>query len=402
MEQVSKRFMNWASILEPQARQQAEDTASMPFIYPHLALMPDAHHGKGATVGSVIPTLGAIMPAAVGVDIGCGMIAWRTQFTAEDMRSRGNLATLRESIEKTVPLSAGNYNTAVYDKGTARRITELEIKDGAESADAISPDWRMQLGTLGSGNHFIEVSLDEQDRVWLFLHSGSRGVGNRLAMKHIKVAGHLCEKWWISLPDPDLAYLVEGTDEFWSYIRDLRWAQHFALLNRAEMMDRVADCLTAWSDEEVQQAEAVNCHHNYTEQMDGELARQWDRRDRKHRGMHIWLSRKGAIDASAGRPGLIPGSMGTASYVVEGKGNKLSLNSSPHGAGRNFSRRVARETFTREQLDAAMEGIEWGRSDAFLDEIPGAYKPIDQVMADAADLVSIRHTLRQIVNVKGD
>ena len=238
--------------------------------------------------------------------------------------------------------------------------------------------------------------------MWLFLHSGSRGVGNRLAMKHIKVAQHLCQKWWISLPDPDLAYLVEGTDEFWSYIRDLRWAQHFALLNREEMMDRVAGCLSAWIDEPVQRLEAVNCHHNYTEQMDGELARHWDRGSRSRKGQHIWLSRKGAIDASKGRPGLIPGSMGTASYVVEGLGNKLSLNSSPHGAGRNFSRRVARETFTREQLDAAMEGIEWRHTDAFLDEIPGAYKPIDTVMADAADLVEIRHTLRQIVNVKGD
>jgi tRNA-splicing ligase RtcB len=402
MEHVSKKFFNWASILEPQARQQAENTASMPFIYPHLALMPDAHHGKGATVGSVIPTLGAIMPAAVGVDIGCGMIAVRTQFTAEDMKRRGELGSLREAIEQAVPLSAGNYNTAYYDDGTRKRMDELEGKDGALSAEVISPEWRMQLGTLGSGNHFIEVSLDEQDRVWLFLHSGSRGVGNRLAMKHIKVAQHLCQKWWISLPDPDLAYLVEGTDEFWSYIRDLRWAQHFALLNREEMMDRVAACLSYWTGQPVQQVEAVNCHHNYTEEMDGELARYWDRGGRSRKGQHVWLSRKGAIDASVGRPGLIPGSMGTASYVVEGLGNKLSLNSSPHGAGRNFSRRVARETFTREQLDAAMEGIEWGRSDAFLDEIPGAYKPIDQVMADAADLVEIRHTLRQIVNVKGD
>lgn len=401
MEQVTRKFFNWASILEPQARQQAENTASMPFIFPHLALMPDAHHGKGATVGSVIPTLGAIMPAAVGVDIGCGMIAVRTQFTAEDMKRRGELGALREAIEHAVPLSAGNYNKAYYDDGTRKRIDELESKDGALSAEVISPEWRMQLGTLGSGNHFIEVSLDEQDRVWLFLHSGSRGVGNRLAMKHIKVAQHLCQKWWISLPDPDLAYLVEGTDEFWSYIRDLRWAQHFALLNREEMMDRVAGCLTKWIGEPVQQQEAVNCHHNYTEQAPHDVLRHWKRSDSERRG-HVWLSRKGAIDASRGKPGLIPGSMGTASYVVEGLGNKLSLNSSPHGAGRNFSRRVARETFTREQLDAAMEGIEWRHTDAFLDEIPGAYKPIDTVMADAADLVEIRHTLRQIVNVKGD
>jgi tRNA-splicing ligase RtcB len=400
MEHVSKRFFNWASILEPQARQQAENTASMPFIYPHLALMPDAHHGKGATVGSVIPTLGAIMPAAVGVDIGCGMCAVRTQFTANDMRRR-NLADLREAIERAIPLSAGNYNTELYDDETKRRVGELFMKDGSQFAETIAPNWNMQLGTLGSGNHFIEVSLDEQDRVWLFLHSGSRGVGNKLAMKHIKIAQHLCERWWISLPDPDLAYLVEGTDEFWAYMRDLRWAQHFALLNREEMMHRVIGCLAGWAGEDVDQVEAVNCHHNYTEEMSGDLLKHWRTRSAGRYG-HIWLSRKGAIDATAGRPGLIPGSMGTASYVVEGLGDKLSLNSSPHGAGRNFSRRVARETFTREQLDAAMEGIEWGRSDAFLDEIPGAYKPIDQVMADAADLVEIKHTLRQIVNVKGD
>jgi tRNA-splicing ligase RtcB (3'-phosphate/5'-hydroxy nucleic acid ligase) len=400
-EQVTKRFYSWASILEPQARAQAERTASMPFIHPHLALMPDAHHGKGATVGSVIPTLGAIIPAAVGVDIGCGMIALRSQFTAEDVRRRGDLAGLRKAIETVIPVSAGNYNTAIFDDGTEKRIAELEAMESADSARAVAPDWRFQLGTLGSGNHFIEVSLDELDRVWLFLHSGSRGVGNKLAMKHIKIARQLCERWWIPLPDPDLAYLVEGTGEFWAYIRDLRWAQHFALLNRAEMMDRVAGCLAAWMDLPVRHEEVIQCHHNYTEQMSPDLVKYWRSRPADRYG-HVWLSRKGAIDASKGKPGLIPGSMGAASYVVEGKGNKLSLNSSPHGAGRSFSRSAARKAFTREQLDAAMKGIEWGRSDAFLDEIPGAYKPIDQVMADAADLVEVKHTLRQIVNVKGE
>jgi len=211
---------------------------------------------------------------------------------------------------------------------------------------------------------------------------------------------HLCQKWWISLPDPDLAYLVEGTDEFWGYIRDLRWAQHFALLNRDEMMQRVIDCIGAWADAPVESSEVVNCHHNYTEQMSQDLLERW--RPPRDRHGHVWLSRKGAIDATEGKPGLIPGSMGTASYVVTGKGDRLSLNSSPHGAGRNYSRSAARKTFTREQLDASMEGIEWGRSDAFLDEIPDAYKPIDQIMADAADLVEIKHALRQIVNVKGD
>jgi len=389
MEQLSKRLMNWASVLEDQTRAQAERTAQMPFIFPHVALMPDAHLGLGATVGSVIPTLRAIIPAAVGVDIGCGMIAVRTQFTAAQVAANGPLAPLRQAIERSVPLSAGKYNRGLYDGGTKERIAELEALEGADSADQIAGNWRLQLGSLGSGNHFIEVSLDEDDRVWLFLHSGSRGVGNKLANKHIKIARAQCEKWWIPLPDADLAYLPEQTAEFWAYIRDLRWAQHFALLNRAEMMARVIGCLEDWMGAAVDASETVNCHHNYTVQ-------------EEHFGQQVWLSRKGAIDASAGRPGLIPGSMGTRSYVVSGKGNRVALNSAPHGAGRAFSRSAARKSFSRADLDAAMTGIEWRRTDAFLDEIPAAYKDVDQVMADAADLVEVRHTLRQIVNVKGD
>jgi tRNA-splicing ligase RtcB len=361
----------------------------MPFIFPHLALMPDAHLGQGATVGSVIPTAGAIIPAAVGVDIGCGMIAVRTQFTAAEVRKRAGLAALREAIERAIPLSAGKYNAASYSSQTQDRIAMLEQRDGADSAERIAPNWRLQLGSLGSGNHFIEVSLDEQDRVWLFLHSGSRGVGNKLAQRHIKIAQELARKWWIPLPDPDLAYLVEDTREFWAYLRDLRWAQQFALLNREEMMHRVVGCVQDWIGQDVQAAETINTHHNYTER-------------ETHFGQEVWLSRKGAIDGSAGVPGLIPGSMGTRSYVVTGKGSRLALNSAPHGAGREYSRSAARKTFTRNQLDAAMAGIEWRRTDAFLDEIPGAYKDIDVVMQDARDLVEIRHTLRQIVNVKGD
>ena len=389
MEQISKRLMNWASILEDSTREQAQRTAAMPFVFPHVALMPDAHLGKGATVGSVIPTLGAIIPAAVGVDVGCGMIAVRTQFTAGDMKSRGDLAALRQWVERSIPLSAGRYNKSLYSTQTAGRVEVLELRDGAESAEAIAPNWRLQLGSLGSGNHFIEVSLDQDDRVWLFLHSGSRGVGNKLAQRHIKVAQTLARKWFIALPDPDLAYLVEGTDEFWAYLRDLRWAQHFALLNREEMMHRVVDCVQGWIGRDVRASETVNTHHNYT-------ARE------THFGQEVWLSRKCAIDAAAGVPGLIPGSMGTRSYVVAGKGNRLALNSAPHGAGREYSRSAARKKFTRAQLDTAMEGIEWRRTDAFLDEIPAAYKPIDVVMEDARDLVEIRYTLRQVVNVKGD
>src|SRR6266704_3093499 len=299
MEQISKKLMNWASILGDKARAQAERTAAMPFVYPHVALMPDAHLGKGATVGSVIPTLGAIMPAAVGVDIGCGMIALRTQFTGEDARARGDLAALREAIERAIPLSAGRYNGRIYGEQTTARMTELETREGADSAE------------------------------------------------------------------------------------------HIALLNREEMMHRVADCASDWFCRAVESAETVNTHHNYTER-------------ETHFGKEVWLSRKGAIDASPGKPGLIPGSMGTRSYIVTGKGNRLALNSSPHGAGREYSRSAARKAFSRAQLEAAMAGIEWRRTDALLDEIPGAYKDIDVIMEDAKDLVEIRHVLRQIVNVKGN
>jgi tRNA-splicing ligase RtcB len=392
MEQITRRFMNWASILEENTRAQAQMTSEMPFIHPHLALMPDAHLGKGATVGSVIPTLGAIIPAAVGVDIGCGMIAVLTQYNDQDIKGL-NLRTLREGIEQAIPLSAGNYNTAFYATHTENRVKALGEKAdniGLSTKDYFAKNWDLQLGTLGSGNHFIEVSLDEQDRVWLFLHSGSRGVGNKIAQHHIKVAQALCTKWWIDLPDPDLAYLVEGTDEFWAYIRELRWAQDFALQNRAEMMDRVVNVFDEWiGDEPVRRLDEINCHHNYTTK-------------EKHWGKEVWLSRKGAIDASEGTPGLIPGSMGTRSYVVVGKGNALSLNSSPHGAGREYSRARAKKTFTADDLKTAMAGIEYRDTDAFIDEIPQAYKDIDVVMEDAKDLVEVRHTLRQIVNVKGD
>ena len=389
MEKLAPRIYSWASVLEEKTRAQAVMTATMPFIHPHLALMPDAHLGKGATVGSVIPTLGAIMPAAVGVDIGCGMMAVRTGLTKDAVLGRGDLPKLREHIEQAIPLSAGKYNQAIYGEGTKAKIADLEAKDGAASAEAIAPNWRLQLGSLGSGNHFIEICLDEEDHVWLFLHSGSRGVGNKLAQKHIRKAQELCKKWWIQLPDPDLAYLVEGTHEFWDYIRDLRWAQHFAKLNRQEMMQRLGDAVDWWLRAPFEWLEVVHCHHNYTMQ-------------EEHFGKKVWLSRKGAIDASAGTRGLIPGSMGTRSYVVTGKGNKMSLNSSPHGAGREYSRSAARRQFTMAELERAMEGIEWRRTDAFLDEIPGAYKDVEVVMRDAADLVQVDHTLRQILNVKGD
>ncbi len=388
MQKINDRLINWASLVEEQTLAQAVKASAMPFIFPHIALMPDAHLGKGATVGSVIPTLRAIIPAAVGVDIGCGMVAVRTQYHRDQLPA--GLSLLRTAIEAAVPLSAGSYNTALTD--TARtRIDELAAQAGKAGFEPghYAGNWELQLGTLGSGNHFIEVCADETGDVWLFLHSGSRGVGNKIAAHHIQVAQAAMTRWWISLPDPDLAYLAEGTDEFWAYIRQLRWAQNFALANRDEMMDRVVACFAAFVGGDVDQLERVQCHHNYTEQ-------------ETHFGRSVWLSRKGAINAAAGVAGLIPGSMGDASYVVVGRGNPVALNSAPHGAGRAYSRSKARKTFTRSQLREAMQGIEFRDTDAFLDEIPAAYKPIDTVMADAAELVEVRHTLRQLVNVKGD
>jgi tRNA-splicing ligase RtcB len=393
MQEISPKLMNWASILEDQTRAQAELTARMPFIHPHLALMPDAHLGLGATVGSVIPTLGAIIPAAVGVDIGCGMIAVRTQHSLDGLPD--DRSTVRKAIERAVPVNAGAANKAVDRDHTKARLARLRDLAGQADFDpsTYAARWELQLGTLGSGNHFIEISVDELDRVWLFLHSGSRGVGNKIAQKHIAMAREICARQGVDLPHRDLAYLEEGTPEFDAYIREMRWAQTYALLNREEMMDRVVACFEQWvggrGEHTVERVEEINCHHNYTEQ-------------ETHFGELVWLSRKGAISAEQGRDGLIPGSMGTASYVVRGKGDRMSLNSAPHGAGRNFSRTKARKTFSQEQLREAMTGIEYRDSAAFIDEIPAAYKDIDQVMADAADLVEVRHVLRQVVNVKGD
>lgn len=389
---LAPKCISWASMLDENAKEQAIRSSSMPFVFPHLALMPDAHLGKGATVGSVIPTLGAIIPAAVGVDIGCGMIAVKTAFTVTEVRAAAPLVGLRTRIERLIPLSAGHHNRTL-DVGPHTHSYLAELTDLAERAGfdptRYGRNWRLQLGSLGSGNHFIEVTTDETDTVWLFLHSGSRGVGNRIAQQHIGVAQRYAEKNWIRLPDRDLAYLVEDTPEFDAYIAELGWAQRFALLNRREMMDRVELAFAEHMGAPVAPVETIQCHHNYTVR-------------ETHGGKQVWLSRKGAIDAHDGVDGLIPGSMGTASYVVRGKGNAVALHSSPHGAGRQHSRTAARKLFTRDQLRARMAGIEYRDTDAFIDEIPDAYKSIDVVMKDAADLVEIRHTLHQLVNVKGN
>ncbi|HEV7907434.1 MAG TPA: RtcB family protein [Pseudonocardiaceae bacterium] len=322
----------------------------------------------------------------------CGMVAVKTQSFEADFRDNPRpLSELREAIERAIPLSKHGYNTELTESAAERVewLAKRAVEQFGSTPGKYAPNWELQLGSLGTGNHFIEVTVDEDGQVWLFLHSGSRDIGKRIAEHHITVAQKQCERRFVDLPDPDLAYLVEGDGEFWSYMNELSWAQEFALLNREEMMDRVLACVTDWLDQHVQVTEEINCHHNYTVR-------------ETHFGESVWVTRKGAIEAAEGVPGLIPSSMGTPSYVVEGKGNRLALNSAPHGAGRNVSRRAARDTFSHEQLREAMRGIEYRDTAAFIDEIPAAYKDIDQVMADAADLVEVRHTLRQIVNVKGD
>lgn len=376
-------FLPWESI-EPEAKTQIENISQMSFVFKHVAVMPDCHVGKGATVGTVIATDGAIIPAAVGVDIGCGMVAVRTSLQKEQFS--GKLPLIRQGIERRIPLGAGYYNSKIHPS-TQERISVLE-KEAIFSPDEISGNWRMQLGSLGSGNHFIEVLVDENESTWVVLHSGSRGVGNKIAQKHIDIAKELMKKNLISLKDPDLAYLPEGTLEFNNYISQLHWAQHFALLNREEMMERVLEELRH-SVGELTELERINCHHNFTQK-------------ENHFNKNVWLTRKGAISAREGERGITPGSMGTAVYLVSGLGNPMSFNSAPHGAGRRFSRGTARKTFTMEQLEKSMEGIEWRKTNKFLDEIPGAYKDINEVMDNSKELVKVDHTLHQLLNVKGD
>ena len=387
---IGPNVLSWlpADQIEESAMRQIENLSRMPFIFKHVAVMPDCHFGMGATVGSVIPTNHAIIPAAVGVDIGCGMIAVKTPLTRDDLPR--DLSDIRKAVEHQVPLSAGHYNRSI--KKTARpRIEQLEAKaaelDRLDFYDKLDRNWRKQLGSLGSGNHFIEVVLDEEGYAWAFLHSGSRGVGNRIATHHIGIAKKLMEKWYIDLPDRDLAYLVEDTPEFDDYMADLDWAQEFALLNREEMMERIIRLLQHRCGD-FDEVERIQCHHNFTKR-------------EHHFGRNILVSRKGAIEAREDQLGLIPGSMGTRSYVVRGKGNRASFNTAPHGAGRRLSRNKARSFFTMDDFDRDMEGIEVNRSEAFLDELPGAYKDIDLVMEQSDDLVEIVHTFRQIVNVKG-
>jgi tRNA-splicing ligase RtcB len=384
-------FLPWHSI-EAAAQQQILNTAAMPFVFKHVAVMPDCHYGKGATVGTVLPTDGAIVPAAVGVDIGCGMIAVRTPLKRSDIAEP---RALRSAIEHRIPMSAGKNNHRLTESAAERVATLENLAAGTRATpDQYDKGWRLALGTLGGGNHFIELAEDTNGDVWATLHSGSRGVGNKIGNHYIRVAQDLCKKMRIALPDRDLAYLPEDHPAFAAYLRDLNWAQQFALMNRNEMMDRVMAALAAAVHGREQGAvglelQRINCHHNFTQK-------------ERHFGREVWVTRKGAIQARTGMWAMIPGSMGTNSYIVVGKENAMSFHSAPHGAGRRYSRTKARSLFNMSDLSHAMEGIEYRHSKVLLDEIPSAYKDIDQVMANAKDLVEVKQVLKQFINIKGD
>jgi RNA-splicing ligase RtcB len=386
---VNDKLISWASDIEPDTLRQAEKTARLPIVAGHVALMPDAHIGIGATVGSVIPTEGAVIPAAVGVDIGCGMSAAELDLTAGDLPD--SLEPLLGRIARVIPAGVGQG----HDEGSRKAWAWF---DAHKPATELTPDRNAkvvkQLGSLGSGNHFVEVCLDERDVVWVVLHSGSRGIGNQLAQAHIAKARRLAVDLELRLEDPDLAYFLEHGDErheqaFRAYIADMLWAQDYARLNRDLMMDRALREVLAFVGHG-REVGRINCHHNFTQR-------------EVHDGRELWITRKGAIKADVGDLGVIPGSMGTRSYIVAGKGNEASWTSCSHGAGRRYSRTKAKKLFTTDDLAAQMKGKVWlsDRAGSLVDEIPSAYKDIDQVMADQTDLVEIRHTLHQVLNYKG-
>lgn len=381
--------------VEDEARRQLANAARLPVVFKHVAAMPDVHFGIGATVGSVIPTVKAIIPAAVGVDIGCGMIASRTTLTAEDLPD--NLAPLRAAIERAVPHGRA---PGARDPGAWHRTpgavdtawSQLEPEFTALCRDypkLAKTNHHNHLGTLGGGNHFIEVCLDEQGYVWFMLHSGSRGVGNAIGTMFIELAKQDALRSNANLPDRDLAYFEEGSRYFGDYVRAVGWAQKFARLNREVMMRRVIEAAKTVIRKNFQaHIEAVNCHHNYVQQ-------------ETHFGQEVFVTRKGAVSARAGELGIIPGSMGARSYIVRGKGNPDSFMSCSHGAGRTMSRGEAKRRFTLADHRAATEGVECRKDKDVIDETPAAYKDIDAVMAAQADLVDVVHTLKQVVCVKG-
>jgi tRNA-splicing ligase RtcB len=382
--------------VEAEAREQLARTARMPFIFRHLAVMPDVHLGKGSTVGSVIPTRSAVIPAAVGVDIGCGMMAAKTTLTASDLPD--NLGGVRSAIERAVPhgRSPGRRDRGAWGDSPPAAVDAAWANLADDFARLVErhavlarTNNRMHLGTLGTGNHFVEVCLDECDAVWIMLHSGSRGVGNAIGSYFIELAKEDMRTWMINLPDQDLAYLPEGTAHFDEYVEAVEWAQNFARANRDVMMRAAVRALAGVIAKPFEAyVEAVNCHHNY-------VARE------HHFGEDVLVTRKGAVSARTGELGIIPGSMGARSFIVRGRGNAESFTSCSHGAGRKMSRTEARRRFTLEDHRAATTGVECRKDEAVIDETPAAYKDIDAVMAAQAELVEIVHTLKQVVCVKG-
>lgn len=383
--------------VEDVAKQQLRNLASMPFIHKHIAAMPDVHWGMGATVGSVIATKGAIIPAAVGVDIGCGMMAQRTTLTASDLPD--NLLALRTAIESRIPHGRTN-NGAPGDRGAwgdpqsgaaldAHMIGLDAIVSKHPKIAQAAARARSHAGTLGTGNHFIEVCLDESQRVWIMLHSGSRGIGNRIGSHFIELAKQDMRRWFINLPDADLAYFPQGSENYGDYRQAVHWAQGFARINRELMMAAALEALAEAVPKPFDcDCAAVNCHHNYVS-------------EERHFGENVLVTRKGAVKADTGDLGIIPGSMGAKSFIVRGKGNRDSFHSCSHGAGRSMSRTEARKRFTVEDHVKATEGVECRKDAEVIDETPMAYKDIDAVMAAQSDLVEVVHTLRQVVCVKG-
>ncbi len=360
------------------------NVSRLPCLFKHIALMPDAHLGIGSLVGSVIATKDAVIPATVGVDIGCGMMAVKTPFESGILD--GKMKALRHSIERTIPVGFNWHKEPLDESSEWTRWSEFgELHSGVRDR---KPKAMRQLGTLGGGNHFVEVCLDTENRVWLMLHSGSRGIGNEIATRHIETAKklHLLNE----LPDPNLAYFVQGSNEFRNYWRDLGWAQSYAMKNREIMMKRLLYQFNRMFNkgEEFAPEITVNCHHNYVA-------------IEKHYGEEVYVTRKGAINAERGLYGIIPGSMGAKSFITKGLGNPESFNSCSHGAGRSMSRTQAKKTFTREDLEAQTEGVECRKDKGVIDEIPGAYKDIDTVMKNQQDLVEIVAELKQVVCVKG-
>jgi len=383
----------WTGELEPQARRQLENVARLPIVHGHVAAMPDVHAGIGATVGSVIPTKGAIVPSAVGVDIGCGVNAVRPSLTAKDLPE--SLTRIRGAIEAAIPVGFDMHRGVNGERKRAARdlapellrIIERNPKLATMQKD-IRETWVRQLGTLGGGNHFIEVCLDESQDVWVMLHSGSRGIGNVIGRYFIERARREMEKSDTHLPDRDLAWLAEGTAAFEEYVEAVHWAQDYAIENRREMMRAVLAAIEPHLPPFRVVGEAINCHHNY-------VARE------HHFGENLLVTRKGAIRAGAGDMGVIPGSMGARSFIVRGKGSADSFCSCAHGAGRLMSRTEARKRFSSADVRAQTAGVECRKDAAVVDEIPGAYKDIDEVMANQSDLVEVVHTLKQVVCVKG-